>query len=280
MTKKQMNKLNLIIPLCNMNDDGYDERLHNLKLIINNLPYFIHLILVEQIINSNKKLYTGSKFNYYIEQHSKKFYPNCFTYSIIHINYPIFNKSWCYNVGANTSISDYLLFGESDIFVDESYYEKLMTFISNIGALKWFYAWNNLHYLDKDNFTIIRNTVPQKGMAEGGLCFFNKKFFWSIGGYNEHIQELGGIDNEIIRRAEFITNSYPMFDYTIIHKWHPIHNLKKDKWKNSTHRKHNRKIYNYTKQYPQKIINILKKYNQGQLQQPCCTTNNLYNIIK
>ena len=178
------------------------------------------------------------------------------------VRYPIFNKPWLYNIGVKLSKTDNILLAEGDINVNRKYFIELKEFIKNSNK-KWFFAWNRIKYWNENADKVLRDDKPRIGMAEGGIVYFNKSFYWDIGGANEHIQELGGIDNELIRRASFISKTYDSFEWIINHMWHPISKVKKDKWKKGKHRPDNVRIYCYTKAKPGKMIGILLNEKQG-----------------
>lgn len=190
------------------------------------------------------------------------------------VKYPIFNKPWLYNIGVALAKTNNILLGEGDVSVNLKFFIELEKYI-NSNNKDWFFCWNRIQYWNETRDKVLRDDAPRVGMAEGGIVYFKKDFFWSIGGANEHIQELGGIDNELIRRASFKTKTYDMFKWTIHHMWHPVSNIKKDKWKNGKHRQNNVRIYYFTKSNPDKMIDILNKEKQGKPDKPLCAYKTL-----
>jgi len=53
-------KIDYIIPIANINDDGFTYRLNNLNNILKIIPDCVNVVLVEQMINPVYKLYTNS----------------------------------------------------------------------------------------------------------------------------------------------------------------------------------------------------------------------------
>lgn len=248
-----MLKFDFIIPICNMNNDGFEERFRNLMVITNNLPKnnSVHLILIEQIINKE-----NPKFLDHLN------IPEKLDHTKVFVEFPVFNKPWLFNLGVKESKYQNLLLSEMDVNINPGYIEKIEEYLLDINkpGKKWFFAWNKILYWNKELNKVEQEHTCSKGMREGGLIFIKKDYYWEIGGGNEFIQELGGPDNEFIRRAEHLTNNYPKMKGTIHHLWHPIHNLKTNDWKNSTRRDRNRQIYGIVKSRPNLMMSILKEH--------------------
>lgn len=244
--------MDYIIPIANINDDGFKYRLKNLNSILKIVPDFVNVIIVEQMINPINKLYFNNLDKLSQELNiTKKL-----------VRFHTFNKGWLNNIGVKYSKTNNIILAEGDININRKYFIKLRDFIVN-NKYKWFFAWNKIIYWDEHCSTKLRVDSPRKGMAEGGLVYFNKKFYWNIGGSNEFFQELGGIDNELATRARFSTSEDKSFEGTINHMWHPVSNLKKDKWKLGKHHLTNRTIYYQVRKNPELAINILKKMEPG-----------------
>lgn len=192
-------------------------------------------------------------------------------YKTIPLKYKTFNKGWCCNVGVRAAKHKDIIIAESDMFGTKA-------FLSNVcGSHTWCFAWNKLvvtsreqrdeilkggiSYLDNGKKII----VPRKGMSEGGFVYFNKNFYLAIGGFNEWFEKLGGLDNEIIRRAESVTKDYPKFPVTVYHLWHPLcrelHCASRDK---------NKRILRSTRALPGEFIKMLRKLNFGNIKAPQC----------
>jgi len=130
---------------------------------------------------------------------------------------------------------------------------------------KWFFAWNKIIYWNKDFTEKLRVDSPRETMAEGGLVYFDKDFYWEIGGSNEFFQELGGIDNELATRARSVIGEDKLFEGTINHLWHPISYLKKENWRFGKHYVKNRILYYQVKDNPKLAIAEMKKMKIGRL---------------
>ena len=131
------------------------------------------------------------------------------------------------------------------------------------NRLNWCHAWNRIKYYDKEHVNIYRDDSPKKGGAEGGLIFFQKKYYWVIGGANGWMYELGGMDNEITRRAEFKEQD-KQFIWTIEHWWHEQNRMKMKNWEFANYREKNRKIYKDVVKNPKQYIKIFNSL-QNQL---------------
>jgi hypothetical protein len=255
-----MIKFDYIIPIANINNDGWGHRLMNLESLLYSLPSFVHLILVEQVIDN-----TLGKYIEHIQ------IPKDLLYSKITVNYPVFNKPWLFNIGVNYSKTNRLLLAEMDVTFKHNYFSLL----EKMKWEDWFFGWNRIVFLDMYKLYYERITEPKKGMAEGGIVCLDKNFYWEAGGGNEWLLSLGGPDNEFIRRVEYLTKSYPMLEATIFHNWHPVHKLKRDNWKHNSNRKKNSRLYWHTYNHTKNVIDSLKEKRNmlGDSRYPACHIN-------
>ncbi len=231
----------LIIPISNGGFNDFAHRANNLELILAELPPQVHAVVVEQIIAvKNPKYRTKVK-------------TSC-NHTWLTVSAPVFNKPWLYNIGARNSKSNRLLFSEADIALEKHYFPSLLAWL-NIKKYQWAVAWNRLVYWQQDMIRHKPAEKPSRGGPEGGVVYMAKPFFWNIGGYNEWMRRLGGIDNEIIRRAESQATGSAYFPWTIDHLWHPY-----SPYKTSPTRDINRQIYKWVKKNPKEMIRILKQH--------------------
>ena len=161
-----MLKFDLLIPICNMNNDGFNERLNNLIIGINNLPKdnSVHLILIEQIINEENPNYLNNVNLDNFLNVTKKF-----------VHYPIFNKPWLFNIGVRNAKYNHLLFSEMDVSFNPGYLKKIEEYLSDPSkpGKNWFFAWNKIIYFNEEK-EIEGEYTCSKGMREGGLLFCKK----------------------------------------------------------------------------------------------------------
>jgi hypothetical protein len=249
-------KFDYIIPVANINDDGFTYRLKNLNNILRIIPDFVHVVLVEQMLNPVYSLYSNNLESFPNLNITKKI-----------VKFHTFNKGWLYNIGVKNSVTDNIILAEGDIHVNRQYFVRLKKFILKKKHL-WFFAWNKIIYWNNDFSEKLREDTPRETMAEGGLVYFNKIFYWEIGGSNEFFQELGGIDNELATRARFTVGEDKLFEGTINHLWHPVSYLKKDNWKFGRHYVKNRILYYQVKDNPKLAIDSLRKLNIGRTISP------------
>jgi len=195
------------------------------------------------------------------------------------LNYPVFNKGWCINVGARIAKYDTICIAESDMWAPEPFLNDAAKHM-NDKEYKWCFGWNKLLYtsenerkkvLSGESFQIIsvgKNIVfPKRGGSEGGFVLFNKKFYFDIGGCNEWFEELGGPDNELARRAEAVSCTYVKFNQFVYHLWH-----KPCRDNDRFTRKHNRKLYCHIVGNIQKTNRLLRKQPFGNTEHPLCST--------
>lgn len=250
-------KIDYIIPISNINDDGFTYRLRNLNTIIRIVPEFVNVVLVEQMINPVYKLYSKSL----------KTLPKDINIIKKIVKYPIFNKGWLYNIGVNLSKTNHVILAEGDINVNRKYFTDLKDFILE-NDHNWFFAWDKIIYWNIDFTEKLKEETPRESKTEGGLIYFNKNFYWKIGGSNEGFQELGGIDNELASRARFMSSEDKLFVGTINHLWHPISYLKKNNWIYGKHYVKNRILYYKVRDNPELAIEELRRMRVGNIKHP------------
>lgn len=252
-----------IIPVCNIDEIDFKYRVNNINRIIESLPNDVSLILVEQDMGNNT---FGKTVNF---RNNDKY---------INVKYSIFNKPWLQNIGVRASDRKDIIIGESDCLVEKpkKFFSQFSTYVKN---LFWCHTWNRIQYHEEDYNIVSRDEIgPKRGMAEGGLIYFTKDYYNSIGGANEWFQELGGMDNELIRRAEAKVNNKP-FNWTIHHYWHPQNRMKKNDWSMSVFRNANREKYNYIRKNILHVINKMNKLDFGNTSLPLCATMKWEDVI-
>jgi len=243
-----------IIPVGNVGGSDFDDRVISVQKIIDSFPKDVHIIIVEQI--TKNELVT---FEVILEENDHVTY--------IPVEYPTFNKPWLYNIGSKNCKTNHLLLGETDCTPENPkiYFEKLIKQMVRYN-INWSFGWNRILYFNSDYTEILRDDKPIKGYAEGGIVYFNLDYYWLIGGSNEWIKELGGIDNELIRRAE-TDGAYRAFDWTIHHHYHD-----KCIMKNGIYQQDNREIFIYVQSYPRRSTALLSEFKNkmGSLDKPIC----------
>lgn len=234
----------LIIPISNGGFNDFNHRADNLEIILAELPPQVHAVLVEQTVSAENPKYRDRI----------KVASSC-NHTWVSVTAPIFNKPWLYNLGARNAKSHRLLFSEADVALENHYFANLLIWL-NGHKYQWCIAWNRIIHWQQDMIHQKARLKPSRGGSEGGVVYMSKPFFWKIGGYNEWMQQLGGIDNEIIRRAEAADPRSKYFPWTIDHLWHPF----SSKYKTSRFRDRNKQIYKAVKKNPTRISRILKRH--------------------
>ena len=197
----------------------------------------------------------------------------------IRLDYPVFNKGWCINVGARAAKYDTICIAESDMWAPDPFLNDAVKYINN-KEYRWCFGWNKLLYtseverekvLSGESFQLVSTGInivaPKVGGSEGGFVLFNKKFFFDIGGCNEWFEELGGPDNELARRAGDASHTYIKYHQFVYHLWH-----KPCRDNELFTRKHNRILYCHTVANIQKTNRLLRKQPFGNIESPLCST--------
>lgn len=228
-----METINYIIPLCNAGRD-FDERLINMNFILNDFltkqtNVIVNAIIVEQIVDSQYNLFCDAlKF------------PETLQHETIIVKHEDFVKPWLYNLGVNKAIGQHIIIAESDVYSNEDFFSNFLEFV-NTEKLKWCFMWDKVEKITKESKKkLMQEHVldlegsdtrkPERGKCEGMGVYFRKDFWIDeLHGANELFRKLGGNDNELAFRANYLTNKYPKFHNTIIHLWHPGSYMKKDK---------------------------------------------------
>jgi hypothetical protein len=244
--------LDLIIPLYNSGNKDFIYRLRNINLITAMTPYNINIILVEHVVKERETFEENLNILRSDIKHIKLEYDG------------IFNKGWLNNVGINNSETNNIILGESDCIFDPLYTNDIINFYKENNHLKWFHCWDRIIYI---NETIEKSSKTLKntpGGPEGGLIFFDKTFYYEMGGSNEWIECLGGIDDDLVIRASFLTGRKRFkMPGTIYHFWHPTSEMKGGRSSDKFFRKTRMKNVNMCNQLhrnPKLIINFLKSY--------------------
>lgn len=245
----------LIIPCCYEDEESFICRAKTLSLQIELLPLNVQPIIIQQIRHSSDKW-----FDAFFSGDRPDIIFDTYNYS------GPFNKSWLYNIGVNSSRTRFVILGETDI-IDQYFnsWTELFNRINKIENYTWEFGWSYLTYLNKEKTESVREiNGPSPGGPEGGRVIFDKSFYQSIGGANEFIQGLGGIDNELALRAKHASGNYEYRIGNLYHLWHPHSSWKGDDDPEKHRlREMNKKIYAWTKKHPQLCIDKLKRYDNG-----------------
>ena len=178
----------------------------------------------------------------------------------IPIQHPIFNLSWCRNVGAKASSGTKLLMLDADILLGVDYLQVILE-VQTVFCM----GWNRVFYLTpsgtlrvisyfenfkerkgpfkEDLYELINSlTATESEVGEGdywadlvpstttgnqGISGVFDKYWYlnALGGYNEDFILWGGEDCDIMSRARALTGIYPQVSYPIFHLHHTRNNI-------------------------------------------------------
>jgi predicted glycosyltransferase involved in capsule biosynthesis len=253
----------LIIPIHYGHDDDLVYRIRNLSLVILTIPYNINIIIVESTEKNKETIWENLDYYRSDIHYIKK-------------NYNGFNKCWLYNVGVNNSKTNNIILGELDCPVKPLHFNNIHDYIKE-KKCQWTFCWDEIIYLSEDLSKINHRWKPRKGGPEGGLVYFEKNFYYEIGGMNEWMSGLGAMDNEVMSRCRYKTKKEYKVPGTIYHFWHPTSPYKgtneKSNKEQKNSRKYNKLIYAQTNRNPLDSIKKLSKYSKDiGGEKPLCDT--------
>ena len=138
---------------------------------------------------------------------------------------PIFNKSWCMNVGAKAAKSKWLVFLDADLLFGKDFLSRINFFRQKgMPHIRYFTCWQYILAMPGKDEPILRLIDPSICTAGGAFCS-QKDFFWNIGGMNENYFGYGGEDNDLWVRANINlgkknSNNIPSMPYALVHHYH------------------------------------------------------------
>lgn len=259
-----------------MFNNDFQYRLRNIKLICELLPENMNIIIVEQIFDNTIPSYVEELQNTKLFRSDIKYITKYYEKDFV--------KGWLYNVGYKNALTNNLFLGESDVIFSPIYWSSVIRQLNNHN-FPWAHCWDKLYQIASDNTSIIRQAKPHPGGPEGGIVYFKKTFYESIGGNNEWMTGLGGMDNEIITRCAYMSRSRIKIKGDIYHIWHPFSEMKgtntnknlktENKYKES--RIKNRKISLFVTNKTKLVINTMLNYkNRIGGDVPLCDTEELF----
>lgn len=202
------------------------------------------------------------------------------------LSYPVFNKGWCINCAAKIATGDYLCVVESDMWAEKPYLTDVVDWMKS-NQYKWCFGWDKLLYTDESERKQILSgnkiqaidresdiVEPKSGGSEGGIVFYKKDFFLSIGGCCEFFEMLGGPDNEIARRCAFASKTYVKYNQFVYHLWHERLRRAEDQT-----RLNNREIYKLMMWDLGKANRVLAQEDFGNIERPLCAVKKFRDIF-
>lgn len=251
IARTEINMISVIIPVSLLVKKSLNKRVETLNRAIKDLYKGLDVIVVEQSLNGQ----------FY-------FLDNIIDCKKVKISYPVFNKGWMINVGVKHSLYDDLIIADCDMYAKCVNWDTVLYWF-NYNRHQWGFVWNRIVYttneqrckiLDGGSSRCIgvKYDTPRSGYSEGGLVYFKKDFFYKIGQFNEYLQQLGGIDTEIIIRCRHLYNKYPCYPMTVFHLWH-----QQEKKSSRPERLENIKKIRHLRQHTNHVIDWLVKNDQG-----------------
>jgi hypothetical protein len=252
--------ISIVIPVSSLVPESVGHRLEAVQAAVKDFYHGVEVIVVEQSLDGS----------YY-------FLPKLNGVKKIELKNECFNKGWCCNVGVKASTRDYVVIADSDMCSRDVMWDRLHKFMVE-NKHKWAFAWSRLiktkpgqrvKVLSGIDMPGLPHTTPQRGLHEGGLVCIKKSFYYEIGQMNEHMRNVGGIDNEIIRRcmcaSEYV---YPIHNALVYHLFHPQRHKSSWKWLGKNTRKENIKILKKVQNSPTEAIDWMTKQEMGNPRYP------------
>jgi predicted glycosyltransferase involved in capsule biosynthesis len=161
-----------------------EERIKNIQLVLDWLGDSpTEVILVESDVDSKLES-LKEKYN--------------FKHIFLKNNYP-FNKSWCFNVGYKSAITENIVFGDADLVMDK---ERFLESVSKLGEYEVVNPYRPVLDLtpeeserysqSKDFNTLLTISRPGRGETDhqkvpfcGGIIMFKKESLERMAGWNE-----------------------------------------------------------------------------------------------
>jgi len=257
-------KIDCIIPLANLGDGSFEDRVINLQLLIERFilaqkEVECNIILSEQVIDRSLPTFCSRV--------------KCDAINVIKYH-PIFCKPWIFNSGIQYATGDYVVLLEAEVIqINSNYFKSVVEWLQSIKS-PWCIGWNKIFYLSRKSRDLYKKLnrleilkdpeaphlfkQPKQGGTEGGIVFFEKEFWHNrFYGCDELYKLLGANDNEIAYRAKSITQRYLLYPLSCYHLWHPTSKLKEGE-----HRETNRRRFlQLVKDSNWKIVqNVLLQY--------------------
>jgi glycosyltransferase involved in cell wall biosynthesis/SAM-dependent methyltransferase len=247
--------MDLVIPVMAPSGRARECRLRNLKMLLAAVPQTVHVIVVEQRPGK-----PDTRDDSMIGELRARMPAGHGSPTFLCVDFPgDFNKAWLYNIGVAAAVTNTVILADGDIVPEATYFDRVAEYVENTPQ-PWGFCWNRIRYLNEDLSSVAFEDVPRPGYSEGGLVYFNKAFYYSIGGANEWLSQLGGIDNELALRARHASGAYPAMAGVIDHYWHPVSPMKSNHPGDGTRRLVNRELVRTVQRDPSSAIRELIRF--------------------
>jgi glycosyltransferase involved in cell wall biosynthesis len=134
----------------------------------------------------------------------------------------VMSKSWVCNVGVRVAKNNQLLFIDADTQFDEKFFATVFDFYDRFKN-KCFVTWDKCMMLAGRDEPTERELNAYHMKAMGHSWFFEKDFYWKIGGMNEKYFGYGAEDQDLWERALHVEKYVPNMPYVIKHTYHHFH---------------------------------------------------------
>jgi glycosyltransferase involved in cell wall biosynthesis len=201
------------------------------------------LILVE--------LYDDIKYH---EEFASKYKLKYFSYNISSKTLPNISTVGR-NVAGLVAKEDYVIVHDADLLINPTFFDN----ISDMANKHLYFGnWSKISYQAKNKIIYEKETLwhdTKFTYANGGSVTFNRKFFRSIGGYDEIYRGWGAEDNDFNLRASIVMGyKAPCIKPNkLIHTWHPSKALSFD---NKIRISNNNILYNRMNKY----LRLINRY--------------------
>lgn len=218
-------QLTIVIPYSKSDDPHREE---NLDITVR----YLSSIGVDNVIIS--ELSDVSTKDYLMEKYGNLFK----SFHVIHTdtNGGLFNLARARNIGIIHSTTPYIAISDLDCITKKKNidialgllnrgYDVIHPFNRRVTDIK-----DKQGFVENYDFQTVKTPEQNRTTADGGIVFWNKHSFVSIGMLNEYFVGWGGEDNEIMFRAKLCGLKHCRIDDTLYHLYH--HRPQKRTWKN------------------------------------------------
>jgi predicted glycosyltransferase involved in capsule biosynthesis len=132
----------------------------------------------------------------------------------------LYNRSWGFNVGANLSNSDILVFADSDVIIKHDDLLKSVDECNKSEAVDPKGSWLYLEKTEKDVENPKKFSIRKGYNFSSGICLIKKDKFFTIGGWEEDMQGWGGEDDLMTHKIKNMLDSNKKIDCKVLHLFH------------------------------------------------------------
>lgn len=142
----------------------------------------------------------------------------------------LYNRGWAFNCGSNFTDTEYLLLHDNDLITPPDFLSKIIPAVNSFDVL---IPWGSIDYLDSEStvqFPVENSQILYtltNNNAKGGSLLISRKFYHSVGGFDERFEGWGAEDDAFyskICRLGKINHSNPVTGAKLLHLFHPNDN--------------------------------------------------------